>query len=209
MIYKDSKYIYPPRLKNVFPRNGMDRFDTGIFMAEPKFDGSCAEIYTGPELWRTMNRHKRPLSDFRIKREEFKYIISNNGNNLIVGEYMNKSKNDEFGKVFNHKLFIFDILVLDDEHLLGSTFQKRYAILNEMLDIIGENDYSYKITENIYLTKAFYSGFGELWDKFIKIDMIEGLVLKRKLAKLEPGDTELNNTRSQLKCRRATKNYNH
>jgi hypothetical protein len=41
----------------------------------------------------------------------------------------------------------------------------------------------------------------------IKIDMIEGLVLKRKSAKLEIGNTENNNTKSQVKFRKPTKNY--
>lgn len=37
--------------------------------------------------------------------------------------------------------------------------------------------------------------------------MIEGLVMKRKTARLELGTTESNNIKSQLKCRKATKNY--
>ena len=37
--------------------------------------------------------------------------------------------------------------------------------------------------------------------------MVEGLVLKRKNARLEIGNTELNNIKSQVKCRKPTKNY--
>jgi hypothetical protein len=37
--------------------------------------------------------------------------------------------------------------------------------------------------------------------------MIEGLVLKRKGAKLERGNTENNNTKSQLKARKRCKSY--
>jgi hypothetical protein len=37
--------------------------------------------------------------------------------------------------------------------------------------------------------------------------MYEGLVMKRKNAKLELGTNEMNNVKSQLKCRKATKNY--
>jgi hypothetical protein len=36
---------------------------------------------------------------------------------------------------------------------------------------------------------------------------MEGLVLKRKAARLELGTSENNNTKSQIKCRVATKNY--
>jgi hypothetical protein len=37
--------------------------------------------------------------------------------------------------------------------------------------------------------------------------MIEGLVMKRMNAKLELGTSENNNTKSQLKSRKPTKNY--
>jgi len=38
--------------------------------------------------------------------------------------------------------------------------------------------------------------------------MYEGLVLKRLDGKLENGITESNNIRTQIKCRKSTKNYN-
>jgi len=209
MIYKDYKYIYPPRPENTFPRDGMDKFDNDVFVAQPKFNGSCTDVYCGPDLWKTMNRHKQPLTGCKLTKNEFEVIIPKKGNNLIVGEYMNKSKKDEFGKVFNHKLMIFDVLVIDGEYLIGKTFQERLDILYEMFIFEDENDYSLKITDNIYMTKSFYKGFSELWDKLVTIDMIEGLVLKRKDAGLELGLTEKNNTRSMLKCRKSTKNYNY
>lgn len=208
MLYKDN-YIYPPRPENTFPRTGMDTFDNGTFLGQPKFNGSCSEVYIGGNNWKIMNRHKQPLTGFRINKDEVVSILDNSGVNMFVGEYMNKSKNDEFGKVFNHKLVIFDIIVYNNEHLLGRTFQERLDILNGMLKPIDENDYSYKITDNIYYTKTFYKGFGEIWDKFVEIDMLEGLVLKRMNSGLELGLTERNNVRSQLKCRKPTKIYSY
>ena len=49
--------------------------------------------------------------------------------------------------------------------------------------------------------------FEDLYNSLVGIDMVEGLVLKRKSAKLEVGSTENNNTKSQIKVRKATKNY--
>jgi hypothetical protein len=209
MIYKDSKYIYPPRPERTFPRSGMDTFDNDVYMAQPKFDGDCTEVYIGENLWKVMNRHKKESSKFKLKKDEIKNLILNKGSNVFVGEYLDKSRKNEFGKVFNDKLIIFDILVLNNEHLIGKTFQERMNILTDMFTYIDENDYSYKLSDNIYLTKTFYKGFGELWDKFVQIDMLEGLVLKRKDAGLEPGTTEKNNVLSQLKCRKETKNYSY
>jgi len=199
-------YIYPPRPENKIPRSGLQSFDNGIFLAQPKFNGSCTEIYIG-NGFDVMNRHKQPLTGFRISSDEIKSIISNNDMNLIVGEYMNKSKKDHTNNIFNHKLVIFDIIVLDGKHLIGSTFQERIDILYDMFKFIDENEYSYKITDNIYMTKTFYSDFCNLWDNFTKIDMIEGVVMKRKNAGLELGTTEKNNVRSMIKCRKTNKNY--
>ncbi len=211
MIYKPSKYIFPPRPENCFPRTGMDTFDNGVYMAQPKFNGKCTEVYYGEDIWKIYNRH-RDLTEFKITKDEMGGLIGHlPGTHLIVGEYMNTSKKNELGKVFNNKFMIFDILVISNDHLIGATFQERMDLLVELFrnKISEENDYSFKLTDNIFLTKTFYKGFGELWDKFVTIDMLEGLVLKRKDAGLEPGVTEKNNTKSQLKCRKPTKNYTH
>jgi len=202
-------YIYPPRPENKVPRSGLQIFDNSTFLAQPKFNGSCTEIYLDADRYDIMNRHKAELTGFRIPKTEFRSVFHNNKLNVIVGEYMNKSKKDHTNNTFNHKLFIFDIIVFDGKHLLDYTYQDRLDILYDMLKFTDENDYSYQVTDNIYMTKTFYTGFCDLWDKFTKIDMVEGLVLKRKNAGLERGLTEKNNVRSQIKCRKETKNYNY
>ena len=71
----------------------------------------------------------------------------------------------------------------------------------------SEKPYLYSVSDNVYRVKSFETGFKQIFDDLTKIDMVEGLVLKRKSAKLEIGNTENNNTKSQLKARKATKNY--
>lgn len=203
------KYIFPPRPENKIPRSSLDKFDNGMFIAEPKFNGSCCEPYIEVDSIKIMNRHKNFLTGVKIKDEEFRSILDVGDGNLYVGEYMNKSKKDKFGNVFNHKFIIFDIIVLRGEHLIGKTFLERYNILLDLFDFISEDDLTYKISENIYLTKIFETNFCEIWDDITKIDMIEGLVLKKKNAKLETGITEKNNVKSQIKCRKETKNYSY
>ena len=158
-----------------------------------------------------MNRHNDRISNFRLEKSE---IINNiykckKGEWLVInGEYMNKSKSDEHGQVFNHKFVIFDILVHNSDYMVGKTFEDRILLLDELY---GTNDsdkeYLYGISENIYRVKSYNSNFKFLFDKLTQIDMIEGLVMKRKTARLELGTTESNNIKSQLKCRKATKNY--
>jgi ATP-dependent DNA ligase len=126
----------------------------------------------------------------------------------LNGEYLNKSKQDENRIVFNHKLVLFDILVYNSEYLVGSTFQERIDLLDRLYgQKDSEKSYLYSISDSVYRVKSFESGFKSTFDEFTKIDMIEGLVLKRKNAKLELGTSENNNIKSQLKARKPTKLY--
>ena len=92
--------------------------------------------------------------------------------------------------------------------MVGKTFEERVQLLDSLYgQVDSEKEYLYKITDNVYRVKSYENGFKDLFDKLTPIDMIEGLVMKRKNARLEIGTSELNNVKSQLKCRKATKNY--
>jgi ATP-dependent DNA ligase len=207
--YNKFRYLYPPRPKNAISPEDLNYYDNGNFLCQCKLNGSNCVIFTNGEDFFVMNRHKQRLTNFKITREELSEVYRGDGEWMIInGEYMNKSQNDENGKVFNHKLVIFDILAYNGEYLVGSTFSERLELLDK---IYGKNesekDYLYSISNGVYRVKSYSTDFKKIFDEFIKIDMIEGLVIKRSNAKLEPGLTESNNTRWQIKARRATKNY--
>lgn len=207
--YNTYRYIYPPRPKNAIPPSDLEFWDNGSLIAQPKLNGSNCVIFTDGESQMIMNRHNQRLTNFRLTDDEIKQIYRGDGEWMIInGEYMNKNKKDETNNPFNHKLVIFDILTFKGDYLLGKTFEERIYILDEIYGQVEcEKDYLYKITDNVYRVKSYKTGFSELFDKLTPIDMIEGLVMKRKDARLERGNTENNNTKSQLKSRKVTKNY--
>lgn len=207
--YTNFKYIYPPRPKNAVSPDDLDFWDNGSLIAQPKLNGSNCVIFTNGEDFYVMNRHKQRLTNFKITKEELSEIYRGDGEWMILnGEYLNKSKNDESGKVFNHKLVIFDILAYNGEYLVGSTFSERVELLDEIYgQIESEKSYLYSISSNVYRVKSYKESFKSLYDSLTPIDMIEGLVMKRGNAKLEAGLTESNNIKSQLKCRKPTLNY--
>lgn len=209
MIYNSYKYLFPPRPKNAIMSSDLDFWDNNTLLAQPKLNGSNCTIYTNGEKIIVMNRHNQRLTNFQINEAEIKAMYRGNGSWMVInGEYMNKSKSDENRQVFNHKFVIFDILVLDNDYLVGSTFEQRVLLLDELYgNIPCEKEYLWKVSENIYRVKSYTRDFLELYNSLVEIDMIEGLVLKRKGAKLERGNTENNNTKSQLKARKPTKNY--
>lgn len=209
MKYMKYRYLYPPRPRNAVNPKDLDFWDNGSLIAQPKLNGSNCVIFTDGKDFFVMNRHKQRLTNFKIDNSELSEIYRGDGEWMIInGEYMNKSKSDENGVVFNHKLVIFDILAYNGEYLVGSTFSERINLLNDVYDEVdSEKNYLYSITDNIYRVKSYSNGFNEIFNNFIQVDMLEGLVMKRANAKLEIGTSELNNVKSQLKCRKPTKNY--
>jgi len=210
MKFENYRYVYPPRPKNAIHSDDLTFWDNNSLLAQPKLNGSNTTIYTNGEQVIIMNRHGARLTNFQIPLDEIKSLYRGvRGQWLVInGEYLNKSKQDERGITFNHKLIIFDILVYKSDYLVGQTFQQRVHLLDELY---GKNDseksYLYSISDNVYRVKSFDTGFKSLFDQLTPIDMIEGLVMKRKNAKLEIGNTENNNTKSQIKARKKCNSY--
>ena len=212
MKYLKYRYIYPPRPKNAVNPEELSFWDNNQMIAQPKLNGSNCLIFTNGITHFVMNRRNQRLTNFQLSTDEIKSIFKGNKGEWLVinGEYLNKNKQDERLVSFNHKLVIFDILVYKSKYLIGKTFSERIEILD---DLYGkkesDKDYLYQITNNIYRVKSFDNNFKNIFDDLTKIDLIEGLVLKRKTARLESGNTENNNTKSQLKFRKPTKNYHY
>ncbi len=209
MKYNSYRYIFPPRPQNAVPSTDLGYYDDGTFIGQPKLNGSNCLIFTDGVKVIKMNRHNDRLTRFELKDDEILSLYKGTGGwTVLNGEYLNKNKSDETRKSFNHKFVIFDILVNDGDYLIGETFEQRVHLLDEMF---GKNEceknYLWSISDNVYRVKSYENNFNMLFDTLTPIDLIEGLVLKRKNARLEMGNTELNNTKSQIKARKPTLNY--
>ena len=207
--YINYRYLYPPRPKNAISPNDLTFWDNNSLLAQPKLNGSNCLIFTNGVKVIVMNRHNQRLTNFRLTDEEVKSLYRGNGGWMILnGEYLNKNKMDETGQPFNHKFVIFDILCIDGDYLVGKTFEERAQILDSLYEQINcEKEYLFGISENVYRVKSYLTEFNELYNKLTPIDMIEGLVMKRRNARLEVGSSEMNNVKSQIKCRKSTLNY--
>lgn len=209
MKYLNYRYIFPPRPKNAISPDDLDLWDNHSLLAQPKLDGSNATIYTDGKKVIVMNRRNQRLTGVRVHDSEILALYRGSGGWMALNaEYLNKNKVDETGQAFNHKFVIFDILVFDGQYLVGKTFEERVSILDGLYDQKScEKEYLTGVSENIYRVRSYLTGFRDLFNQLTPIDMIEGLVMKRKNAKLEVGSSEMNNVRSQIKCRKKTKNY--
>jgi hypothetical protein len=208
MIYSNFQYIYPPRPENNIPPSDLNFWDkTNSLMAQPKFNGSNCLLFLRGKDMVVMNRHNNRMSNFNIPTNEVLNLYQSDKWSIFNGELMNKSKKDENNQLFNNKLVLFDLLVDNGDYLIGKSFEYRYNLLKSKFNLTDYNHYSDMISENIFIVKSFDKGFEYLFTEFTKVDMLEGLVLKRKDARLERGNTAKNNTKPQIKCRKQTLNY--
>lgn len=208
MKYDSFHYIYPPRPKNPIPSSELNSWDNGLMMAQPKLNGSNCIIFMNESETHIYNRHGERLSNFKMEAHEIRSLYRGDGWMVLNGEYLNKSKKDESGGSFNLKLVLFDMLVYKSTYLLGTSFIQRVSMMDDMFGTNpSDKKYLYSVSQNVYWVKTYESGFKTLYDDLTKIDIVEGLVLKRKTGKLQIGNTELNNHNTQIKCRKSTKNY--
>lgn len=222
--YEDFRFIFPPRPENALSPELIKTYDNGTFLAQPKLNGDCMEVFTNGIDVHLFNRYGEPFKDIQIDINSFKQLYretvpnahSNKWMNLI-GEYMIKSKKNESGKIWNQKLVLHDTIVYDGVQLIGKTFRERVQLLDKLYgkdDTILTDDgvehlhflYSTPV-KDIFRVKTYEDCFLALWKDLVKIDMYEGLILKRASSKLENGNSEKNNMRGQLKFRKSTKNY--
>jgi len=202
-----KQYIYPPRPENKIKPVSLNKYDTDEYLCEPKLDGSNCTLYIGMKSFSQRNRHQGTITNFKMDEKEILNLQKGKGEIVLVGEYMNKSKKGTDGKLFNKKFVIFDILVYEDMYLVGTTFEERYELIKSIYELKEYDDYLFQISENVFFVKSFKDKFEKRFNSIIKVDMLEGFVLKRKNAKLERGTRQKNNVNSQLKVRKPTLNY--
>lgn len=221
--YKSFRYIFSPRAENALPADSLASYDNGTYIAQPKLNGDCMLVFTNGIETIVMDRHKKPflktIKMLPTLKKLHRETLTGEKNKwmILVGEHMAKSKKNSDGKTWNDKFVIFDIIAFDNMQLIGQTFEERQELLGQLfgkdeiaLTKIGTYTdkflYATEI-EDVFRVKSFRDCFSTIWNDLVKVDMYEGLVLKRANAKLENGSTQSNNINSQMKFRKPTKNY--
>jgi hypothetical protein len=206
-----GQFLYPPRIKNKIPPESVEIFDDNEYVAQPKLNGSNTSVSISKDGAIAKERHNKFFAN--PPKFDFQSLYSGDGNMCITGEFMNKSKKDQNNKAFVG-FCIWDIVAYNGKILLGSTIEERISLLDYLYPA-KENIKTEGITyllktdvQNIYRVNNFYDNFDMLFKKLSKVDMVEGLVLKQKSAKLDMMLKEENNTRWAVKVRKPTLNYN-
>ncbi len=218
--YESYSYLFPPRPIQTTKHTELGKYDNGQFIAAPKYNGDCSNVFISEKEVIVMNRHKEKMKG-DYSKVDFRGMYDGLGCKgwlVISGEFLNKSKKGEDGKLFNLKFIIWDILVYNGDYMIGSTFGYRVELLEKLFPstkMMVKKDKKMEMYKHlcctmyndIYKAPAYYSGFEKLYNDIVNTDIYEGVLLKRIDGKLSYGLNTNNNNSWQIKCRKETKNY--
>jgi hypothetical protein len=204
--YTEAKFLWPPRPDNIVPPGMLGFYKRRGFVAQTKKNGTCTVLVKDPAgnltaFTRHNEAHKLWIPDpstpclRKFKELPAKWMV-------FVGELLHSKVQG-----IRDTLYLFDMIVDDNKQLVGETFIQRQDRLHHLWPVVGEHDHYYMADERLWIAKPII--VEDLADFFNSLTEPEdeGLVLKDPNAKLEPCRNQTINNKSQVKCRRATKNY--
>lgn len=211
------EFIYPPRPEVTIPPADLVKFENGEYLGQPKYNGDCTEISFdgGAGNFTVWNRHKEMKQGFKL---DMRSAYRGSGRMVLCGEYLSKNQLGEFGQDINRSFVIWDIIVYDNQWLIGTTTEERLELLERLYPcnksvitaggkLLSFNHLCCTDMDMIFKAPTYTHGWTELYNEIVQTPLYEGFVLKKRDAKLEFGFTEINNNRWQVKCRKPTKNY--
>lgn len=220
MIATRPQFVFPPRPEYKIKPASLSMYDNGEYFGQPKLNGSaCVLMLNGNDMV-LYNRHGELLTNADTRLIDVFNLHRGEGWMILCGELLNKNKYGEDGQPFNQRFCIWDIIMFEGLSLEGTSTIQRIELLDQILPSLemvvngrGELEQYNHLhciagAENCYKVVNYERNFVQLYDELVKTDVYEGLVLKQKAAKLQPGLRESNNGSWQVKARKQTKNYN-
>lgn len=220
MQVTEERYIYPPRPQTAIPRGDYGLLTELGWIAQFKYnDTRCMIKYRENNSTQLWNRHAEMMRTFAANdelQEQLETIQQRlgKGYHLLDGGLLHQKHAS-----IKNTLVIWDILVHNGQQLLGTTYQERYNIINNLQE---GKPYTYqeitignKITTDIFIPQNFPpQQWDNCWKEIDKINQpfikqgigpaIEGLVFKDPNGILKPGFQEKNNGDWQVRSRVTT-----
>jgi hypothetical protein len=200
MKYREYTYLWPPRPEVKVPRDLLSHYEREGWHAQVKKNGTCTVIFARGSEVIFKTRHDDDHKMWTPKREHAAFFVGPPTWNVFVAELLHSKT-----PYIKDQLYIFDQIVRDGVHLVGTTFRDRQSMLRERWPQQVSEPTQLRIGEHVSLAKNFKAGFDKLFDNLKPED--EGLVLKQPAAKLAPCFKHDSNNAWQVKSRIPHKNY--
>ena len=172
MRVKPNQYIFPPRAQEAIPISDATLFAELGWIAQLKYnDGRCLVKYKPGGIIELWNRHAERFRTYsapdwllqQLEDTGHKLGLSQNDWSLLDGGLL-----DQKHPAIKDTVVIWDILVLNGQHLLGSTYGDRY---NWLLDTLTGGI--------VHTTPWFYEGKGCAEPVDIGIKVLDNILLPR------------------------------
>lgn len=223
---REDQYVFPPRAQEAIPLSETQIFADMGWTAQLKYnDGRCLIKYKNGEieLW---NRHAERFRTYRAPDELIDQLaevrdrlnLSKTETSLLDGGLMH----DKHCALHN-TIVIWDVLAINGEHLIGSTYGDRHAHLVSKLSTqeswnftnkAGTFDFGMKVSQDVLMPRCYAAAdWQTTWDSLVlKVNsaypknspLLEGFLLKDPEGKLKLGYGERNNDHWQCRSRVCT-----
>lgn len=204
--YEKLTPLSPPRAENQVLPESLPLFEERGYLAQFKKNGTYSVVYVSPAGEVSfLDRNKKPhASSFwapgPAKVDQFRRRAGK-GWRVFCAELLHKKGDGGHRDTF----YLHDVLVMDGEHLVGSTYAQRYSILQDVFlrDGSAFTSSHWVLDEGLWLARNIRKGFRTAFDSIADPRQDEGLVLKDPRGALSirpsPGWS--------VKCRRPAANY--
>lgn len=205
MRYDKYQYLWPPRPTNAVPPVMLRYYEQRGWTAQAKKNGTCNIIAVEPNgRLQCMNRHKETHKLWNpTEHSSAIFKTLDRGWYVFVAELLHSKVEG-----IRDTNYINDILVCQDQYLVGMTFRERQELLYDLFKdhIKGETVSHYVLNDNTWLAKNHTTQFDDLYHQLTGPDD-EGLVLKIPFSTLSLCLRESSNVQWSVKCRRSHANY--
>lgn len=210
------KILYPPHPKIKIPVHKLkDYEETGKWIAQRKFNGTNILIYISKNREvNLLTRHGTPPKLFSLSKNIIDQILSlkleSDKDYWLNAELLDhKTKNNYYKK----RIILFDILHAGKYLIRKPNQIARLEMLKEICNFpekLEKNGIALEVTENIWLAQNWEHNFEEIFFEKIKMDEIEGLILRKKESFLDNFGQKKYDASWILKCRKPHSggNYN-
>jgi len=214
------KILYPPHPGTNFRTkpNGLQKYeDSRKWVAQRKFNGTHIALNVAGDTVNLLTRHGTPTKKFSLSESHKAQILSLNLDSFdehwFAGELLGAGRvASEASPMYQGKIVLFDLLHAG-RYLLGFDQMKRLSILNEICrhpqTLEPHNGIALRITEDIWLAEHFENDFENQYKKFLHLDEIEGLILRRKTSSLDKTGSKKYDVTWMVRCRKPDKAGNY
>lgn len=218
MQVKSDQYIYPPRPENSIPKDQVQVYYDMGWRPQLKYNDSRTLIKIDQGNITLWNRHGEQFRSYHTPdwlKDQITTVIQllhldPNSYHLLDGGLL-----DQKHAAIKDTIVIWDILVQDSQHLLGTSYQSRYNKLRVTDEPWYHKDFVFgkRLSDNIFVADYYDSQDHEmLWEMVQEVNapytrgseikpLLEGIVIKDPTAPLETGYKVKNNTSWIVKSR--------